>query len=457
MANLTNFHIFPWVPGEVQTLIWEHSALLHEPTIHFLEVDFKQVLPYLQLAGPQAGGQYNHRRSAYHKRAIIVRAGRQARVDLKRTQPRLLDSRLTVLKDLQDEERYKNHGPIMDVWMKRNRDLVCFQGPRHRMAWQHPAPWFHTTEPRYYPQHAVFRPLKEFGFHKLQRTGIDWDTEVARTSMGSGCDGQCALLCAAYFYEVNDFEPTRRTYCSDCMRLLVAHWNDIPRTTAGLVTYIRTFFPVDPLQLRPDMWAQNDYLTFRCRACDRHIQVPRVFGYYDELKPAPCQPWHNPRIKTDILTLLMGRMPALKIFYVVDSSVKLKPNRSFSPRFPYESFAGNDCSYVEVNPEDDAWDLTGHQTAFRPDYPYGFNSMELARKVQLTAWRASGRLLAYKLFVAKERLENPDFVLDNWELQLEETVTQGGDDEGWQGVEGPYLPPQHLMPVQCKVLTRIDN
>jgi hypothetical protein len=204
-------------------------------------------------------------------------------------------------------------------------------------------------------------------------------------------------------------------------------------------------------------------------------------------------------MESDIETLLMGRMPSLKAFYIVDPTIVFwegpwEPGTTPHLSRPFEVFEGHNCKFVEVDPDDEAWDLDPlkyprHHSVHNPN---PFTSFMFADKLRRVVWRQMAIQHARGLIEAARaddpyaappsdlphinfdppvgpaeladaaRIPNDKYPLDVPELVLDD------DNRALTQLQMPYYRkppsrgalksefPDSLLAVQIKVMTRVE-
>lgn len=326
------------------------------------------------------------------------------------------------------------------VYLRTDRDVLCLQCPSQLYAGALPFgsvqrdwcninsppgwvqnPWF--SPQRVYNNHSswnIFRPLPFFGLDRVERVAIDFQCEMARHSIHRTCGMGVPATCSRLAYHLHVYRRRNRRWCGKCLgrRLDVSN----PETPPGML-----MFQLDLRYSRRDpVLPPGEPGTFTCETCrhefpaghDRLEEVSAGTWPFDIMEHTDwqpeCLPCHRPGVMiSDIDTLLLGRLPSLKTFYIVDNTVKLKPGRQ--PTLPYEEFAGGSgCRFVEVNTDDDAWDISPE--AYPPFHPATnpnpCNSFAVANRLKCVAWHYAARRHAQAL-MDEQRAADGDDDLDH--------------------------------------------
>jgi hypothetical protein len=378
------------------------------------------------------------------------------------------------------------------VWLNTKRDVLCLQAPSlvSRRAVGFPENpilfWFTSRQEFEWSPHDFFRPLPFFGLDRIERVAIDWQCETARASIRHNCMSEvCDLFRSVHNVEVYMIKGERRKYCSTCLQNYLSGLN-LPEggDVEELPARLGEEFPAHHQE-----WKQNgpeEPGTFICQGC--RVNTPCGEGRLekDKVGTAPgwqpvCHRWHLPRTHSDIDTLLMGRLPSLKTFYIIDSMVKLRPGRTFT--MPCEQFEGHNCKFVEVNTRDDAWDLNPRDWPRynKKTHPNPSHSFRFADKLQRIAWSFACRQHAKARMdeqeANKETYDEDDDVVvmdidhsDRAGLPLEkqplDEPIRSINLEPFERLEYPRMGwnpalqpewPDSVLPVKVKVMARIDN
>jgi hypothetical protein len=519
------------LPQELQDQIWETTLGIDGPaTIQCLEVDFMDGLetprydrlpwfrgshkPTIYAPLPLGHGWMTFSASHYLHVRDVAASSPQARQALERIQRRLRANMPADLIELHPEVRpepFKKE-PVdkPNVWLNTKRDILLLHSPSVytqraleagfaiRLNWFCPDDWS-------WCQHVSFRPLPFFGLDRVERFAIDWHVEVKRGSIRNGCRmGACKTLRQAYSSELYYTPRERRTYCPSCLGKELNRLNDqIREGTLSLEEFTETMiwdFNLDDSSVGADRKLGLDEPgTFYCRDCQgtipcaegrEHVVVANTPYHASRTRWQPvCHAWHGPRIETDIETLLMGRMPSLKTFYIIDTDVKL-----FSEQYldipltlPCEVFEGTNCKFVEVNTQDPAWDVRGVERFDISSGQFPFNSFRLAERLRWVAYcRANYRHAQSLMDVERVNggLEGEPGTMEQLTLEDEEMdmlmqdevpddrmpfnehiLFRSVEHEGLHQLQGPRMVhsrtlqsewPEHLLPLKVKILARID-
>jgi hypothetical protein len=513
---------FPFhdLPQELQERVLEETVVstTTKPRINVLEVDFIEGMtftadtaewyepphaPTLYTASSARGGEGVSNASAYIAARHVSESGPAARRDIEAIERRL---RLNPRPDLVElkAKRYRRRAregqqEEVSVWVDLKKDLLVLQGSRtvdNRWAegpfnWDDQRRWYYNRVYWFSPhsdrieEHwnyvgncSFMAPLTFFQLHRFERLAIDWQTETTRRTIIGGCvHSGCEIAREEYFREVQCVKGTERRWCSKCLGETLDSASAVEQGWWAFKTFLAEGLGFGWIHKQVTQYPADEPGSFTCRQCKQ--LYPCGEGRGDLIDPVAaggdfekmfaversilgwtpkCREWHYPDWQGDIVSLFMGRLPALKTFYIVDTSIKLKPGKQ--PTLPAESFEGNDRRYVEVNLADDAWDLSAHPPYDRQSNPLPFHSIGFARHVEAVAWRYACRLHARRLAFEDEDWEG---ALDELGVDLQDDPTNPlalnqpfpTDTRIVEDLEYPAFPPESMLPVVAKVLTRL--
>jgi len=532
------------LPLELHDKIWEATLGINGPAvIHCLELDLMQgqsdIRPRLEdwfrplhepgICAPTHahGGHYTFDASWYLHVRNVSNAGFGACSALQRLQQVLRLKRPADVLALQAKEHPESGQETcpralpegkFPIWINTRKDILLLQSPSYftdcsvtpydkdiRVNWFSPLRWAYSTC-------ASFRPLPFFGLDRVERFAIDWNMETTRGSIHPTChEDACNVLRRAYDIELYHTRREDRKYCSPCLAGMLNALNrdvrDGRMTVRDFRMRMHDQFKVGSVDTATEeKLGFDEEGTFTCTNCDQEElcttsrvpaiveNAPRVVsrvGWQPE-----CHAWHRPGIETDIETLLMGRMPALRTLYVFDGSVRLAqrsvPGLGLSR--PHEVFEGYNCKFVEVDPTDPQWDLSPRE--FPRHHPLAnhcpFHSFTFADHLRQVAWRHASCQHAQALMdeqwadrdpydAADSDDEEADMVeQDEWDDQeiaaqaavplekapLNDPIWVRTSDrihmEDLEMLMMGYSPslesqwPDHLLPVKVKILARIQ-
>lgn len=502
------------LPQELRDKIWETTLGLDgPPIIQCLEMDLlqgnKDTLspdwyepPHTPAICPptfRRGGHVTFNASHYLHVQNVAEAEAEARDALEHF---LRALRLKTPSDIL-ELKAKRHplwakDPVMDevsVWLNTKRDVLLLQSPYYMTA-RHTSPdlsvfvnWFCAT-PWVWSWRDSFRPLPFFGLDRVERVAIDWHLETKRRSIRRTCDlDGCGMLRIGYNVELYQTPRENRKYCTVCLGKILEGWNkavqDGEMDPDSLDTHVETEFR----GTAPDYW-NAEYLgtdepgSFICKNCNKvHLcangrlsnivnQTPYDVTEIEGWQPK-CLAWHHPAMESDIETLFMGRMPSLKTFYVIDTAIKLKQPASTSPLLcrPHEVFEGHNCKFVEVDPEEAAWDLDPKRfPRCNPmTDPSPFTSFSFADKLRRAVWKSACHQHAALIYEQRASYDPYDAAKTEVPLEkqpLNQPITES--QAVYAQIHDLQFPmmgpspslvsewPDSLLPVKVKVMARVE-
>ncbi|OIW33655.1 hypothetical protein CONLIGDRAFT_186868 [Coniochaeta ligniaria NRRL 30616] len=519
-----SFHLAS-LPKELQDMVWVSTTEVDRiPTMQCIEVDF--------LDGLQDAGEWfelPHAPAAYLPTRRFGGAGTGdtsfffGMRRLSQTSPEARDAvqhfqRVVRRKNPDDfvevEVKHRNRegssagAEDMSIWLNTKRDVICLQSPSQLLSRALPSgtleTWFSEGEGASgavkvswfsdlvgYHQSSLdfYRPLPFFGLDQMEHVAIDFQCEKARHSIHPNCSATgCRLFRKAYHIELYHTAGEERKYCVTCLETYLDKINKAVQDKEVDQYYLEPRMD-DEFSIFEDRdWAEllgpDEPGTFTCQSCSGQFACgngrlakvaeggwPFDVTQYIGRQPT-CYTWHLPGKGTDIETLLMGRLPSLKKFYVIDTSIKLRPGRQLT--LPHEQFAGNACKFVEVDTHDDAWDI--HPNMWPPynegTNPAPLNSFAFADELQRVAWDFMCRKQAKELMDLENNGNANDdddplksSVQDKQPLDRPILVDPGLETR-LRALQGPAMVPNtslqpswpdNLLPVKVKVMARIDD
>ena len=516
MADAGPRHPFFSLPLELRDMIWQETVGLDGgPMIQCFEVDFLEGLeglepepaawftfphvPALYTASKQLGGQSTTGVSTYDTVRRVMQSCNQASNAISRFHGALCRNPPEKVVELKAKAPLAASGfQDVSVWMNTEKDLICLQGPSTKLTrefrWDDDytrVSWFCKRYHWWVKPTFTFRPLPLFSLDRFEHVAIDWNCEVGRQTIVPDCDdGACLTLKWAYYAGVYRTPGKDRKYCSRCLGDVLNRpsWSATDPFGDFSDAFYEQFIDAFYVLYTPDGFTYvgepplglDEPGSFLCVECGKH--EPSVEGRVQSMidkEPnentlnclgwAPkCRQRHRPSISSDIDTFVMGRLPALKTFYIIETNIKLKPGKQ--PTLPHEAFAGHNCKFVEVDENDDAWDLSEYSEHGGPTpWVHEFHAFGYADRLRWLVWVHATRQHTQSLLdqEAKEMgiyVSKKDIIDENGtkvplhRRPLDRVIwgTDSNDDEVWE-IEYPIMPPAHLLPVQVKVLTRIDN
>ncbi|KAB5558481.1 hypothetical protein GE09DRAFT_114944 [Coniochaeta sp. 2T2.1] len=512
MANASNNSFrLNRLPPELRNMVWESTAGIQGgPIFQCLEADFmdgfrnwfdRHHIPTAVHASLDRGLCATTGASFYEGILDVTRSHPEARGALQHLDKKL---RKAAPRDLVEiRARFRQAPPrqgYFSVWLSPSRDILCLQstgkssrntqdGPGAHCVW-----WFNIREWHWYPP-LSYHPLPFFGLDKMERVAVDWQLETAKGGIHRDCHERvCSGLRMAWYALLYQYGGGSREYCLSCITNMLHHIN----ASDGDAIFLEdTLAPIWQNQ-SPTEFGPDEPGTFVCQGCNNTF--PAGEGRIKEeqmvdtgpLQPSRfdpiCHDWHRPTISSDLETILMGRLPALKTFYIIDQDVKLKPGAELT--LPYEKFEGHLCHFVEVNTDDDAWDLD--PAVFPPsppvpNTPVPFTSFAYADMLQRVAFRHASMEHARKLMREQEAQKDPfdvDMLTDsdsdpdssalanndpfagrplNRKPLTKPVQYPGKHMRRLKTLEYPNIRrdgqdwPEHIFTVRVKVMARIDN
>lgn len=531
------------LPAELQDQVWETTVGLDGPPLmQCLEADFLDGYqdppgwfegahrPTIFIPTPRFGGAGTATASHFLHVQEVAKSSAEAREAIEHLQATLRLRNPGNILELKAKKRRRDISSPEDaaevtVSLRTDRDVLCLQCPSQMYARALPFgleqhDWYDLNSPPGYvniswfsPQRIydydiwhIFRPLPFFGLDRMERVAIDFQCEMARHSLHRTCGrGACHMLRLAYHVHVYRTPRRYRRWCGKCLGGYLDGFNQGTPAQNGQRGMRLLLFQLDLLFFvaKPDRWGPvlppDEPGTFTCESCrhefpaghDRLEEVSAGTWPFDVMEHTgwqpKCLPWHQPLMISDIDTLLMGRLPSLKAFYIIDNTVKLKHGRQ--PTLPYEEFAGSGCKFVEVNTDDDAWDISPR--AYPPFHPATnpkpCNSFAFADRLQCVAWDHVARQHTQALMEEQRAADGDDDDLDD--VPTAQLVAQmvmipfadpvqdnqpldmhivRDDSEALMDVNFPAMDlsiylrrhqgswPESLLPVKVKVMARID-
>lgn len=396
---------FRALPPELQYKIWEFALGIDGPPImQCAEVDFLDLsgarTPTAYTPTARLGGSGTANASQYLAVPDVTQANKQARDAIERLQCLLRLGMPSNVVELRVKRRdTPPEAEKVSIWLNTTRDVLCLRvvdrelgNQRHLMA----NLWF-TRWARYWYPHDFFQPLPFFGLDRFERVAIDWHCEVARRAICPLCATHaCSMLRTAYMQQMYLIKGEERQFCPVC---LIEYFNKLNSPTVedpkGLLGCMAVNLERGIAE-EEELLGPDEPGTFVCIFCQAVTACGAGRVAHEMARRAPdwkpvCHDWHGLFIYSDIDTLLMGRLPSLKTFYIIDTKVKLRPGKTLT--LPCEQFEGRGCKFVEVDTRDDAWDL---DPEVGPPYheemrPRSFHSFTFADELQRIAWNFACR------------------------------------------------------------------
>lgn len=504
MANTPSqaaFGNFNRLPRELQDKVWEATAVGDgSPIFQCLEVDFMDGFkesnagsgvkgwfrpPHVAtLYAPtkQLEGDSTANASFYEYVRRVAQTNTCARDAIKWFERMFRgNSPQTDIVMLKAKFRGAPSGQEMSAFMNVKKDLICLHGPSteetrtfSRFDGLTRLSWFKVTHWWVWPSTVIFRPLPFFDLHRFEHVAIDWNCETARKTIVRDCRAHaCMRLKGAYYFNLYRVAGKDRPYCAGCASEVLGEMNDTATDSRSLQATLRDAFHGPGVNRGIVTLAPDEEGFFRCKRCLRECPSGEgrswdLFGMdapdrcvFDSVGwNPPCLHWHRSYISTDIDTLLMGRLPALKTFYIIDTEIKLRPGMQLT--LPHESFAGHGCKFVEVDTHDEAWDLDRFR---KVPLWNSFNSLAYAVRCEKILWRYYTREFTQAL-MDEQTGDDPadrDVMTDEdgdlipmEERPLDEWVGLS-DDAIFSEVHGPCRGPADSMPVKVGLMTRLDD
>lgn len=451
------------LPKELRDKIWDTALGLDgPPIIQCVEIDLLQGRldaedwfedPHVPALFPptyRRGGRDTFNASHYLHERNVARADREAGFSLERLKRTLRlkhgDDILELEAECQPEQALDPVVSKATVWLNTRRDVLLLQTPNfialhHVSLGSLAVNWFSLKGlERWWSWNFSFHPLPFFGLDQVERLAIDWQVETTRRSIRRSCGfGFCELLRIAYNVELYRTLPEDRKYCTECLADVLERLNRAVQERVINMMDLEDIL-VDDFRIRPQATGStlteeklglDERGTFTCQRCNGYFpcaagrlgnvvaeapyDTTEIYGWQPK-----CLHWHAPEIHSDLETLLMGRMPSLKTFYIVDTSIKFKepaPEAALLCR-PREVFEGNNCRFVEVDPREAAWDLNTEQF---PRYdathaPCPFTSFNFAHRLRQVAWQFECCQHAKAQMEEQRANDDPLFDWDEWPL-----------------------------------------
>lgn len=403
------------LPNEILDMIFTAALDIDtKPTIQFLEADFcrenegnQSLDPVFYLPTKEAGAEDIVDCSSYRSDLAIANtnwggsnAYRKAALR-NRTQygKNLVEITAQVNRedfiDVLDPDSPRPEGKTHSIQLDPSKDLLCLQAPIRSSG--NTADWFCTQDWDFTRPNIYFRPLWPQGIDRLERLAIDWKTELTRGSIRSRCCSNfpCKYLKEVYRQVMYCTPPSERSYCSNCLGSLLDAMSASVESSKMLYDLVDGEFGGEAERCLPfgtnRQQLNSGVDSFECVSCQ--TQYPLSEGLASERRTSwepTCLNWHQPKVHSDIETLFRGRMRKMRSFYIICTDIILKEGRK--PAGQVEEFSGYRSRFVEVNEEDDCWDLTkvrGTTPQDRPGQKHGIDPFRYAEKLEEIAWASA--------------------------------------------------------------------
>jgi hypothetical protein len=403
------------LPNEILDMIFTAALDIDtKPTIHFLEADFcrenkanKSLDPVFYLPTKEAGGTDIVNCSSYRSDLAIAKTnwgGSDAycKAALRnRTQygENLIEITAQVDRedfiDVLDPDSPRPKGKTHSIQLDPSKDLLCLQAPIRSSGGT--SNWFSTEDWRFTLPDIYFRPLWPQGIDRLEQLAIDWKTELTRGSIRTRCCSNfpCNYLKEVYRQIMYCTPPYERAYCSNCLGSMLDAMSASVDSFKMLHNLVDGEFGSEAERCwyfgNEGQPSNHTLGSFECISCQMQYPLSEGRLIEDSISWEPaCLNWHQPKVHSDIETLFRGRMRKMRIFYIICTDITLKEGRK--PSGQVEEFSGYRSRFVEVDEQDDCWDLTkvkGTTPAGYPGQKHVIDPFMYAEKLQEIAWASA--------------------------------------------------------------------
>ncbi|RKU48055.1 hypothetical protein DL546_008010 [Coniochaeta pulveracea] len=410
-------HMGRRLPNEILDMIFTAALDIDtKPTIHFLEADFcrenkanQSLDPVFYVPTKEAGAEDVVDCSSYRSNLAVAQTNWGASEAYRKSTlcnrnkygENVVEITAQVSRDdfidvLDADPPTPLQGKTLSIQLCPSKDLLCLQAPIRPSG--QTSNWFSTEDWHFTLPNIYFRPLWPQGIDQLERLAIDWKTELTRGSIRTRCCSNfpCKYLKDVYQQVMYCTPPSQRAYCSSCLGSLLDAMSASVESSQMLYHLVDGEFGSEAERCMPFGSSCQDefdaaFASFECVSCQTQYPISEglVSGQSSPWKPN-CLNWHDPKVHSDIETLFRGRMRKLRSFYIICTDIKLKEGRL--PAGQVEEFSGYRSRFVQVDEEDDCWDLTevrGTTLQDRPGQKNDIDPFRYAEQLEEIAWASA--------------------------------------------------------------------